>query len=36
VLDGFPARVVGTLDAPPARPGWALTLDDVGAIARLR
>jgi carbonic anhydrase/acetyltransferase-like protein (isoleucine patch superfamily) len=24
VLEGFPARVVGTLDAPPPRPSWAL------------
>jgi hypothetical protein len=25
VLDGFPAQIVGTLDAPPDRPSWALS-----------
>jgi carbonic anhydrase/acetyltransferase-like protein (isoleucine patch superfamily) len=36
VLDGFPARLVGTLDTAPPLPGWALTREDVGTIARLR
>jgi carbonic anhydrase/acetyltransferase-like protein (isoleucine patch superfamily) len=32
VLDGFPARVVGTLDEAPALPGWALPADAVAAV----
>jgi carbonic anhydrase/acetyltransferase-like protein (isoleucine patch superfamily) len=35
VLDGFPARLVGTLDAPPPLPAWALPREHVGTIARL-
>jgi carbonic anhydrase/acetyltransferase-like protein (isoleucine patch superfamily) len=35
VLDGFPAEVVGTLDAPPERPSWALTRQALGTLARL-
>jgi hypothetical protein len=35
VLDGFPATQVGTLDAPPTLPQWALTREAVGTIARL-
>jgi carbonic anhydrase/acetyltransferase-like protein (isoleucine patch superfamily) len=33
VLDGFPAKLVDTLPAPPARPAWAL---DPGAVASMR
>jgi carbonic anhydrase/acetyltransferase-like protein (isoleucine patch superfamily) len=36
VLDGFPARQVGTLDAAPAIPGWALPREHLGTIVRLR
>ena len=32
VLDGFPARLVGTLDAAPDRPDWALPSDAAAAI----
>jgi carbonic anhydrase/acetyltransferase-like protein (isoleucine patch superfamily) len=35
VLDGFPAEVVGTLDAPPERPSWALTRQALGSLVRL-
>jgi carbonic anhydrase/acetyltransferase-like protein (isoleucine patch superfamily) len=35
VLDGFPARAVGTLDAAPGRPGWALPPDAVDVIHRI-
>jgi carbonic anhydrase/acetyltransferase-like protein (isoleucine patch superfamily) len=35
VLDGFPAEVVGTLDAPPERPSWALTRQALGTLVRL-
>jgi carbonic anhydrase/acetyltransferase-like protein (isoleucine patch superfamily) len=35
VLDGFPAEVVGTLDAPPERPSWALTGQALGTLVRL-
>jgi hypothetical protein len=35
VLDGFPAEVVGTLDAPPERPSWALTRQALGTLTRL-
>jgi carbonic anhydrase/acetyltransferase-like protein (isoleucine patch superfamily) len=34
VLDGFPARLVDTLSAPPPRPGWALPLDAVATLRR--
>ena len=33
VLDGFPAKLVGALTAPPTRPPWAL---DDGVVATLR
>jgi len=29
VVDGFPAVVVGRLDAPPPRPAWGLDVDDL-------
>ncbi len=32
VLDGFPARTVGTLDAAPPMPSWALPLANVRAL----
>lgn len=35
VLDGFPARQVGTLDEAPARPGWALPPDAADLIRRV-
>jgi carbonic anhydrase/acetyltransferase-like protein (isoleucine patch superfamily) len=35
VIDGSPAKQVGTLDAPPARPGWALDVADLASIVRL-
>ena len=35
VLDGFPAQVVGTLDAPPERPSWALSRQALGTLVRL-
>jgi carbonic anhydrase/acetyltransferase-like protein (isoleucine patch superfamily) len=33
IVSGFPAQVVGTLDAPPDRPAWALPLSAVDTIA---
>jgi carbonic anhydrase/acetyltransferase-like protein (isoleucine patch superfamily) len=33
ILDGFPARLAGTLTGPPPVPGWALPAD---AVATLR
>jgi carbonic anhydrase/acetyltransferase-like protein (isoleucine patch superfamily) len=35
VLDGFPARQVGTLDAAPLRPAWAFDADDLPTPVRL-
>src|SRR3954467_8841934 len=35
VLDGFPARAVGTLTEAPGRPGWALPSDAVDVIRRI-
>jgi carbonic anhydrase/acetyltransferase-like protein (isoleucine patch superfamily) len=35
VLDGFPAQVVGSLDAPPERPSWALTREALETLVRL-
>jgi carbonic anhydrase/acetyltransferase-like protein (isoleucine patch superfamily) len=35
VLDGFPARAVGTLPATPPRPGWALPPDAVATLRRV-
>ena len=36
VVDGFPARQVGTLTQPPARPGWALAGDALQRMERIR
>jgi len=36
ILDGFPARLAGTLTDPPAMPGWALPLDAVAALRRVQ
>jgi carbonic anhydrase/acetyltransferase-like protein (isoleucine patch superfamily) len=36
MLDGFPAQVVGTLDAPPKRPSWALSRQELQTLARVR
>lgn len=36
VLDGFPARVVETLDAAPETPAWALPIDLVRSLRRVR
>jgi carbonic anhydrase/acetyltransferase-like protein (isoleucine patch superfamily) len=36
VVDGFPARQVGTLTQPPARPGWALPADVSQRMERIR
>src|SRR5262249_7273470 len=35
VLDGFPARLVGTLTGPPPMPGWALPPDAVVTLRRV-
>jgi carbonic anhydrase/acetyltransferase-like protein (isoleucine patch superfamily) len=35
VVDGFPAQVVGTLEAPPERPTWALTREALATLVRL-
>jgi carbonic anhydrase/acetyltransferase-like protein (isoleucine patch superfamily) len=35
ILDGFPAELVGTLTAPPPRPGWALPPDAVATLRRV-
>lgn len=35
VLDGFPARRVGSLDAAPGRPSWALPPDAAASIRRI-
>jgi carbonic anhydrase/acetyltransferase-like protein (isoleucine patch superfamily) len=35
VLDGFPARLVDTLTAPPAQPGWMLPPDAVASLHRI-
>jgi carbonic anhydrase/acetyltransferase-like protein (isoleucine patch superfamily) len=36
VLDGFPAQVVGSLEAPPERPSWALPRPALETLVRLR
>jgi carbonic anhydrase/acetyltransferase-like protein (isoleucine patch superfamily) len=36
VLDGFPAKVIGTLTAPPPPPSWALPPDAVTTMRRVR
>jgi len=35
VLDGFPAKLVETLTAPPSPPGWALPPDAVATLHRV-
>lgn len=36
VLDGFPAEVVGTVDAPPALPAWAFHPGDVDTLTEVQ
>jgi carbonic anhydrase/acetyltransferase-like protein (isoleucine patch superfamily) len=36
VLDGFPARQVGTLADPPPRPSWALSRPALATLVRVR
>ena len=36
VLEGHPAGQVGTLDAPPELPGWALRRADLATLSRRR
>ena len=36
VLDGFPARLAGTLTGPPPVPGWALPADAVATLRRVQ
>jgi carbonic anhydrase/acetyltransferase-like protein (isoleucine patch superfamily) len=36
ILDGFPARLVGTLTGPPPVPGWVLPPDAVATLRRVR
>jgi carbonic anhydrase/acetyltransferase-like protein (isoleucine patch superfamily) len=36
ILDGFPARLVGTLTGPPPTPGWALPPDAVATLRRVQ
>jgi hypothetical protein len=36
VPDGFPARPVGTLDAPPERPSWAPSRPALQTLVRVR
>jgi carbonic anhydrase/acetyltransferase-like protein (isoleucine patch superfamily) len=36
VLDGFPAQVVGSLEAPPERPSWALSRPALQTLTRVR
>lgn len=35
VLEGFPAKVVATLEEPPPRPPWALHPDDLPTLRRI-
>jgi len=35
VIDGFPAKAVGTLDAAPGAPAWAFDLADLATITRV-
>jgi carbonic anhydrase/acetyltransferase-like protein (isoleucine patch superfamily) len=35
ILDGFPAKLVGTLTGPPPMPGWALPPDAVATLRRV-
>ena len=36
ILDGFPARLAGTLTGPPTMPGWALPTDAVATLRRVQ
>ena len=36
VLDGFPAKLAGTLAGPPPMPGWALPPDAVATLRRVQ
>jgi len=36
VLDGFPARLAGSLTGPPPVPGWALPPDAIATLRRVR
>src|SRR5271165_1848872 len=36
ILDGFPARLAGTLTGPPPMPGWALPPDAVATLRRVQ
>jgi carbonic anhydrase/acetyltransferase-like protein (isoleucine patch superfamily) len=36
ILDGFPARLAGTLTGPPPVPGWALPPDAVATLRRVQ
>jgi carbonic anhydrase/acetyltransferase-like protein (isoleucine patch superfamily) len=36
ILDGFPAKLVGTLSGPPPMPGWALPPDAVVTLRRVQ
>ena len=36
ILDGFPARQVGSLDEPPEPPPWAFTAGSLATLARIR
>jgi carbonic anhydrase/acetyltransferase-like protein (isoleucine patch superfamily) len=35
ILDGFPAKLAGTLTGPPPTPGWALPPDAVATLRRV-
>src|SRR5215813_6409895 len=36
ILDGFPAKLAGTLTGPPPQPGWALPPADVAAMRKIQ
>jgi carbonic anhydrase/acetyltransferase-like protein (isoleucine patch superfamily) len=36
VLDGFPAQLIGTLEAVPGRPSWALSRPALETLVRVR
>jgi len=36
ILDGFPAKLVGTLTGPPPMPGWAMPPDAVATLRRVQ
>jgi carbonic anhydrase/acetyltransferase-like protein (isoleucine patch superfamily) len=35
ILDGFPAKLAGTLTGPPPLPGWALLPEAAAALRRV-